>query len=63
MNTAEVIEREVQGYGGFQVRQLLAESIRQPRQAAHLHPHREVLPFHERSAHVGGVGIPNSDSG
>lgn len=52
MNTAEIVMREVQGNSGFQVRQPFAVRIRQPREAANLHPHREVLPFHERRADV-----------
>jgi hypothetical protein len=45
------------------VGQLFAETVRQARQSAHLHSHREVLPFHKRSAHMGGVRIPASHSG
>src|SRR5436190_14671697 len=63
MNTAEVVERKMQSNGSFQVRELLAESIRQARQSAHLHSHGEVLPFHVRRADMGRVGISESDSG
>jgi hypothetical protein len=34
VDTAEVIVSEVQRNGGFQVRQFLAEGIRQPRESA-----------------------------
>jgi len=44
MNTAEVAIGEVQGNRGFQVRQLLAERIREPRKSPHRHTHGEVLP-------------------
>ena len=39
MNTAEIVIGEVQCDSGFQVRELLAEGIRQPSKAAHRHPH------------------------
>ena len=52
MNTAEIVIREVQRNSGFQVCQLFAESICQPRQSANLHPHREVLPFDVASRNV-----------
>ena len=46
MNTAEIIVREVQRDGGFQVRQLFAEGVGEPRQPAKLHSHGQVLAFH-----------------
>jgi hypothetical protein len=45
MNSAEIVKREVQGESGFQVRQLFAERIREPRKAPHRHAHREVSPL------------------
>jgi hypothetical protein len=63
MNTAEIVKREMQVDGSFQVRELLTESIRQARQSAHLHSHREVLPFHKRCADVGRVRVAKSDFG
>lgn len=47
MNPAEVVVHEVQGDGVRVVLRLLAESVRQPREAAHRHTHREVLALHE----------------
>jgi hypothetical protein len=44
--------REMQSASGFQVRQLLRESVRQPRESPHLHPHRKVLPLYVRCADV-----------
>src|ERR1700680_4563720 len=52
MNTEEVVIRKVQCDGGFQVRQFLAESVREPRKAAKLHSHGEVLPLHIASRNV-----------
>jgi hypothetical protein len=63
MNTAEIVIREVQGDSGFQVRQLLAERIGQPRKSAHCHVHIQVLPFYETGRDVLGVGIASSDLG
>jgi hypothetical protein len=45
MHTAEIIVREVQSASGFQVRQLLRESVRQPGESPHLHSHGQVLPL------------------
>jgi hypothetical protein len=63
MHTAKIVIREVQRDGGFQVRQLFAESIREPRKSPHRHSHRQVLPLHERRADVFGIGIALSDFG
>lgn len=63
MNTAEIVMREVQSNGSFQVRQPLAVSVRQARKAPNLHSHGEVLPFHKRRADVLRVGFPKSDFG
>src|ERR1700676_1521940 len=63
MNTTEIVIREVQSDSGFQVRQLLAERIREPRKSPHRHSHGQVLPFHKRSADVVRVGIALSDLG
>jgi hypothetical protein len=57
MNTAEIIVREMQGGGGFEMRQLLAVSIGQPRKPAKLHSEGEVLPFDKRCRDVLRVGI------
>lgn len=63
MNTAEIIVREVQSDSGLQVRQLLAERIGQPRQAAKLHSHSEVLPFNVAGRDMGGVRVALSNFG
>jgi len=55
--------REVQGYSGFQVRQLLAESIREPRKSPHRHSHGQILPLHERRTDKVGIGIALSNFG
>lgn len=63
MNAAEIVIREVQGDGGFEMRQLLAVRIRQPREPAKLHSQGKVLPFHKRCTDVIGVGITAADFG
>src|SRR5438552_2237168 len=63
MNTAEIVICEVQGHGGFQVSQLLAESICQARESAKLHPHCEVLPFDVASRNVFRVRIASPHLG
>ena len=63
MNTAEIVIREVQGNGGFEVRQLLAVGVRQARQSAKLHPHGEVLPLYVTSRNVAHARIPDSHLG
>jgi hypothetical protein len=45
MNPHEIVVREVQGICGLEIFQLLAESVGQPRQPAHLHPARQILPL------------------
>jgi len=56
MDAAEVVVGEVQAEGGPQVLPLLAEGIRQAGKPANLHPHREVLALHNRSADTLGIG-------
>ena len=63
MNTAEIVVSEVQRDSSFQVRQLLAERIGEPRKPAKLHPHREVLPFHVASRNVALAGVSDSHLG
>ncbi len=43
MYAAQIVVREVQRDSRFQVRQLLAESIRQSRKSAKVHSHRQIL--------------------
>ena len=57
MNTTEIVIREVQGNRSFQVRQLFAEGIREPRKTAHRHSHGEVLPLYKAGRNLIGIGI------
>src|SRR5579863_8025542 len=63
MNATEIVIREVQCNGGFQVRELLAESVRESSKAAHLHSHGQILPFHKASRDLIGFGVALSDFG
>jgi len=63
MNAAEIVIREVQGNGRFQMRQLFAKSIREARQSAKLHPHGEVLPLHIGRADMVRVRIARAHLG
>ena len=63
MDAAEIVIREVQRDGGFQVRQLLAESVRQPRESANRHTHRQVLAFYKASRDVVRIGPSVNDLG
>jgi len=58
VNPTEVVEGEVQSQGRLEVRQLLAEGIRQPGEAAAHHPNGQVLPLHVARADMGRSGIP-----
>ncbi len=58
MNPAEVIEHVVQRNRVAVIVHFLAESICEPSEAAHVHPHCEILPFHERGAYMLWIGIP-----
>jgi hypothetical protein len=48
----EVVEHEVKGNRRDVVFELLAESVRQPGESAHVHPHREVLSLYEAGGDV-----------
>ena len=50
MNLSEVIRKDKQRDGGFQVVPFAAESIRQAGKSAHSHPHRQVHPLNVRRA-------------
>jgi len=52
---AEVVEPEVQRNRRAVVFEFLAEPIRELGEVPYLHPHREVLALHMRSADFGGV--------
>lgn len=47
MHPTEVIVHEIQGHSVTVIVDLLAESVRQPRESSHGHAHREILPLHE----------------
>ena len=63
MNTAEIVVRKMQRNGGFQICQLLTESVRQPRQSADLHPHGQVLPFDVAGRNVTDARVTDSHLG
>src|SRR2546422_633193 len=63
MNTAEVVIREVQGDGGFQVIHLARESVREPSQPPELHSHGQVLPLHIAGRDMLRVGISAANLG
>jgi hypothetical protein len=42
MDSAQIEMRDVQAHGGDVVRQLLAETVCQPRKAPRCHPHAEI---------------------
>ena len=48
MDPPEVVEHDVQRHGMAEVLNLLAKRVGQPREAAHAHPHREVLALDKR---------------
>src|ERR1039458_4000455 len=57
VNPAEVVVGEVQTVCRPEVLPLLAESVRQPRQAAHLHSDGEILTLHMGRANLVGIGV------
>ena len=52
----KVIMREVQRHRSLQVFQLLAERVRKAREAAHAHPHRQVLALNKAGRDMGLIG-------
>ena len=52
MDAGEVVVHVVEGNGGLVVGELLGEAVRESGKPTHLHPHREVLPLHERRGNV-----------
>ena len=63
MNTAEVVIREMQGDRRFQMCQLLAESIREPRKSSVRHARGEILPFYKTGGDVTLVRIAAEHGG
>jgi hypothetical protein len=60
MNATEIILREVQRNSGLQIRQFLAEGVREPRQPAKLHPHGKVLPLDVASRNIAHTRVADS---
>jgi len=60
MYSAEVIVHEVKRQRVFMILNFLRERICQPREASHVHPHGEVLPFDVASRNVIPVGFSNN---
>src|SRR5207237_8410170 len=52
MDFYEVVGEIIQSHSGGMVLEFAGESIREPRVAPHVRPHRPILPLHERCAHV-----------
>src|SRR5882672_2599385 len=63
MNPTEIIPPKMQADSGFQMRQLLTESIRESRESAKLHPHRQVLPLNKTGRNMVRVGVALSNLG
>src|SRR5580700_8304780 len=63
MYATHIVVSEVQRDSGFQMRQLFAESIREPRKTPHRHSHGQILPFHERSTDLIRIRIALTDLG
>jgi hypothetical protein len=63
MNAAKIVVGEMQGDGGPQVCQFLAERIREPRKSPHRHSHGQVLALYKTGRNLFGVGIAATDLG
>ena len=63
MHAAKVVVGEMQRNGCFQVHQLLAESVRQPRESADRHTHGKVLALYKASRDVVRVRIAGANLG
>ena len=57
MNLAKVIEHEMQRHGMGVILDLLAKRVRQAREAAHMHSHREVLALNVAGRNMALVGV------
>src|SRR5437867_4005085 len=60
MDTAKIVISKVQAVSRPQVLPLLRKSVREPRQAPHLHSNREVLALYNRSADALRIGIAHN---
>lgn len=63
MQAAEVVVGEVQRNGHLEVQQFLAERIREARESADRHTHREALALYKASRDVVRVRIAATDLG
>lgn len=63
MDTAKVVISKMQGNRSFQMRQLFAERIGEPRKPSAHHSQGQVLPLDVTGAHVARVGIACDDFG
>jgi len=63
MHAAEIVVSEVQRDCRFQVQEFLAESVRQARESADRHTHREILALYKASRDVVRVRIASTDLG
>lgn len=63
MNAAEIVVREVQRQGRFQVRQFLAERIGQPGKPPAHHADGQVLPFDVGRGDMPRIGIAGNRRG
>jgi hypothetical protein len=63
MHAAEVVVGKMQCTRCFQIRQFLAESVRQSRESANRHSHREILPLDETRRNVPRIRIASPHLG
>ena len=56
MNPAKIVVHVMEGNRMLQILQFLAERVRQPRESAHRHSYREVLPLNVGRGNVREVG-------
>lgn len=57
MNLAEVVIHEMERNGMSVILDLLAEGVRQPSEAAHVHPHGQVLALDVTGRDMTGIRI------
>src|SRR5882724_2187324 len=62
MQANEVVISEVKRDGGAEILALLAESVCQASQAAHVHPHRQILALNVGRGNQIGVWIASNDN-
>jgi hypothetical protein len=57
LDASEIVVHVVKGDHRLVVVELLGEGVRQPREAAHVHPHREVLALDVAGRDVGRIRV------